>query len=56
VARFLAVLELYRRSALTFEQVEPLGELTLQWVAEDFGEEELAHLGNEWGGEKNDDD
>ena len=56
VARFLAVLELYRRSALTFEQLEPLGELTLQWVAEDFGEEELAHLGNEWGGEKNDDD
>lgn len=56
VARFLAVLELYRRSALTFEQLEPLGELTLQWVAEDFGEEELAHLGNEWGGEREDDD
>lgn len=55
VARFLAVLELYRRSALTFEQLEPLGELTLQWVAEDFGEEELAHLGNEWGGERDDD-
>ncbi len=51
VARFLAVLELYRRSALTFQQLEPLGELTLQWVAADFGEDELANLGSEWGGE-----
>ena len=51
VARFLAVLELYRESALTFEQLEPLGELTLKWVALDFGDEHLAHLGEEWGGE-----
>jgi segregation and condensation protein A len=51
VARFLAILELYRQSAITFQQLEPLGELTLQWVAHDFGEEQLANLGDEWGGE-----
>ena len=33
VARFLSVLELYRHSALSFEQLEPLGELTLRWTA-----------------------
>lgn len=56
VARFLAVLELYRESALTFVQLEPLGELTLQWVAQDFTDEFLAHLGDEWGGEDRVDD
>ena len=52
VARFLAVLELYREAALTFHQVEPLGELTLSWVAQDFDDEHLATLGDEWGGEE----
>ena len=52
VARFLAVLELYREAAITFHQVEPLGELTLQWTSHDFGEEDLANLGDEWGGEE----
>jgi segregation and condensation protein A len=56
VARFLAVLELYREAAITFQQVEPLGELTIQWVAHDFGEDALAHLGEEWGGEERIDD
>ncbi|MGA1688407.1 MAG: segregation and condensation protein A [Pontimonas sp.] len=56
VARFLAVLELYREAAITFQQVEPLGELTIQWVAQDFGEDALAHLGEEWGGEDRVDD
>ncbi|MEL0148991.1 MAG: ScpA family protein [Pontimonas sp.] len=56
VARFLAVLELYREAAITFQQVEPLGELTIQWVAHDFGEDALAHLGEEWGGEERVDD
>ena len=56
VARFLAVLELYRESAISFHQLEPLGELTLQWVASDFSEEALAHLGEEWGGEERADD
>jgi segregation and condensation protein A len=52
VARFLAVLELYRESALSFQQLEPLGELTLQWVAQDFDDDHLATLGDEWGGEE----
>jgi segregation and condensation protein A len=54
VARFLAVLELYREAAITFQQVEPLGELTLQWTAQDFDDENLANLGDEWGGEERD--
>jgi segregation and condensation protein A len=56
VARFLAVLELYREAAITFQQLEPLGELTLQWAAPDFTEDVLAHLGEEWGGEERVDD
>jgi segregation and condensation protein A len=32
VARFLAALELYREGAVAFEQVTPLGELTLRWT------------------------
>lgn len=48
VARFLAVLELYRHSALVFEQVEPLGELTLRWSAERWSEENLATLGADY--------
>ena len=52
VARFLAVLELYREAAITFQQVEPLGELTLQWTAQDFDDENLANLGDEWVGEE----
>lgn len=55
VARFLAVLELYREAAITFQQLEPLGELTLQWTAQDFGDENLANLGDEWGGEERSD-
>jgi len=34
VARFLALLELYREKALDFEQPEALGELLVRWVAE----------------------
>jgi segregation and condensation protein A len=48
VARFLAVLELYRHAALSFEQVEPLGELTLRWTAERWSEENLATLGADY--------
>ncbi|MDH6128481.1 segregation/condensation protein A [Kitasatospora sp. GP82] len=33
VARFLALLELYREKALDFEQPEALGELLVRWVA-----------------------
>nr|WP_275445086.1 segregation/condensation protein A [Microbacterium aurum] len=48
VARFLAVLELYRHAALSFEQLEPLGELTLRWTAERWCEENLATLGADY--------
>ncbi|WP_370655296.1 segregation and condensation protein A [Microbacterium terrisoli] len=48
VARFLSVLELYRRAALSFEQLEPLGELTLRWTAERWSEENLATLGADY--------
>ena len=50
VARFLAVLELYRRAALAFEQLEPLGELTLRWTAEHWSEENLSNLGADYDG------
>jgi segregation and condensation protein A len=33
VGRFLAVLELYREGAVAFDQVTPLGELHVRWVA-----------------------
>jgi len=32
VARFLALLELYREGLVGFEQVQPLGELTVRWT------------------------
>ncbi|MCW4459768.1 segregation/condensation protein A [Microbacterium sp. MPKO10] len=50
VARFIAVLELYRHAALSFEQVEPLGELTLRWTNEQWTEENLANLGADYDG------
>lgn len=34
VARFLALLELYREGSLTFEQLTPLGELHVRWVSD----------------------
>jgi len=48
VARFLAVLELYRTGAIRFEQVEPLGELTISWAAESWSEAELENLGGDY--------
>ena len=48
VARFLAVLELYRHAAITFVQDEPLGELTLSWVATSWSDENLANLGADY--------
>jgi segregation and condensation protein A len=48
VARFLAVLELYRRAAVGFEQLEPLGELTIRWTAVSFSDESLANLGADY--------
>lgn len=34
VARFLALLELYREQSVLFEQPEPLGELLVSWTGE----------------------
>jgi segregation and condensation protein A len=48
IARFLAVLELYRHAAITFEQSEPLGELVLRWIAEKWSNENLAVLGADY--------
>nr|WP_235933903.1 segregation/condensation protein A [Agromyces humi] len=48
VARFLAVLELYRHAAIGFDQVEPLGELTLRWAAESWDDENLDSLGADY--------
>ena len=35
VVRFLAVLELYRAQQVSLEQISPLGELTVRWIAGD---------------------
>jgi len=35
VARFLALLELFRENAVAFEQMSPLGELTVRWTGSD---------------------
>ncbi|XCJ82364.1 ScpA family protein [Ruicaihuangia caeni] len=48
VARFIAVLELYRHASISFEQLEPLGELTIRWTAEHWSEEQLANLGADY--------
>ncbi len=38
VARFLALLELFRDGSVVFDQVSPLGELTIRWVGPDEGD------------------
>lgn len=38
VARFLALLELFREAAVAFDQLTPLGELTIRWTGADQGE------------------
>jgi segregation and condensation protein A len=35
VARFLSLLELFREGAIAFDQVTPLGELTVRWTGDD---------------------
>ena len=49
IARFLAVLELYRAAAISFDQLEPLGELTIRWTAEHWSDDSLANLGADYG-------
>ena len=38
VVRFLALLELFREGAVGFEQVSPLGELTVRWTGSEMGD------------------
>ena len=37
IGRFLALLELYRDGSVAFEQVAPLGDLTIRWIGSDDG-------------------
>ena len=48
IARFLALLELYRMAAVIFEQVSPLSELRVAWQSENFSDEDLATLGADY--------
>jgi segregation and condensation protein A len=41
VARFLALLELFREGAVAFDQMTPLGELTIRWTGAEDGEVEI---------------
>lgn len=38
VGRFLALLELYREHVVAFDQIAPLGDLTIRWTGSDEGE------------------
>ncbi|WP_199721534.1 segregation and condensation protein A [Cellulomonas rhizosphaerae] len=42
VARFLALLELFREGAVAFDQVTPLGELNVRWTGAEDGEVEVS--------------
>ena len=42
VARFLALLELFREGAVGFDQATPLGDLTIRWTGPDEGEDLVA--------------
>ncbi len=41
VARFLSLLELFREGAVSFDQMTPLGELTVRWTGSDEDEFEI---------------
>ena len=38
IGRFLALLELFREGSVSFEQVAPLGDLTIRWTGSDDGD------------------
>jgi segregation and condensation protein A len=42
VARFLALLELFREKAVAFEQLTPLGELTIRWTGSESGDLDIS--------------
>jgi segregation and condensation protein A len=44
VARFLSLLELFREGAVAFDQVTPLGELSVRWTGGDLEELELDEI------------
>jgi segregation and condensation protein A len=48
VARFLALLELFREGVVSFDQVTPLGELTVRWTG---GEDEDVEITDEFDGD-----
>jgi len=48
VARFLALLELFRQALVAFDQVTPLGELTVRWSGDDAPEPALVDVGSEF--------
>ncbi len=41
VGRFLALLELYRERVVSFDQLSPLGELSVRWTGDDEGDVEV---------------
>ena len=47
IARFLALLELFREGVLAFDQVTPLGELTVRWTG---GEDQEVEINDEFDG------
>jgi segregation and condensation protein A len=49
VARFLALLELFREGAVAFEQLTPLGELTVRWTGSDTGDFDISDEYDEYG-------
>jgi segregation and condensation protein A len=53
VARFLALLELFREGAVAFDQMTPLGELTVRWTGAEEGDVEIV---DEFDGAPPDDD
>lgn len=48
VARFLALLELYRGDFVSFEQIVPLGDLVIRWTAREWDDSCLAALGSDY--------
>ena len=53
VARFLSLLELFREGAVSFDQVTPLGELSVRWTGAEEGDIEIV---DEFDGASADDD
>jgi segregation and condensation protein A len=51
VARFLALLELFREGAVAFDQAEALGELTIRWTGADDAEFDMDDEFDEFDGE-----